>query len=660
MRYRENATQVVAITVVLGLLVIGGGFSQAEKPSFISFETTKPDFPGKMSEVFCELDQSICLSQIETILESCGLDCDENEVDDRHRQKSSLPADRSGTITWVYEDWNGSYGAIASSFAVPADGSRVYVGWSLNKDRFSAFEAEGDGTPIWELDLRESGKYYVSGDPQILVSDDGMVLIGSVSDRNLVGTDKDESFVLGLDITSGDELWRYTTPPTGENPDKGERIGKITLSSDGSRIAVTSSGYRNDPVFEPIYITILDNAGQELHRIEISDPDGKIIYLNAIRLNHDGSLLVADFRMNKNPTHQIMVWNMDDYTLRDSWSVNNSPPQTEIGFSDDGSILAVGDLRGNLRVYEWTESDFQAHYVEKWTYKIPPDYFVPWVVGLDVSRDGAKVAMGSYQSNEESQACGYIYLFETEKGPDSLIKSSSMGGMVESVKFSADGAIVIGISYGPYPEKLPGFDLIAMDTETGSEVYRMPGNTPGSLMGCAVSADGLRVAAGGKHVHAYQMGSGGYAYSIALEKDPDPTHTPSPFPTETPAPTETPTPHCKTLGCTIEMPANMFRAGDTCYCKVTVCNPENDVFRDVPIFVILDVYGLLFFAPDFNDFSYLLEDIHPGETSFQIIPSFIWPENAGKALGLFFYTGMTNESISELFGEIDTWEFGWE
>ncbi|MGB3975806.1 MAG: hypothetical protein WBM27_05250, partial [bacterium] len=99
---------------------------------------------------------------------------------------------------------------------------------------------------------------------------------------------------------------------------------------------------------------------------------------------------------------------------------------------------------------------------------------------------------------------------------------------------------------------------------------------------------------------------------------------------------------------------------DTCYCKVTVCNPENDVFRDVPIFVILDVYGLLFFAPDFNDFSYLLEDIHPGETGFQIIPLFIWPENAGKALGLFFYAGMTNESISELFGEIDTWEFGWE
>ncbi len=644
----------VIIRAIFALMILGIGLCNAETSAFISSDCSV--HPGKSVSVFCEPEESLLTSQIETFLESNTFHSNKSRID--NSKSFSLPNDRGGTITWVYEDWNGSSGAIASSFAVPADGSRVYAAWSLNKERFSAFDAEGDGTPIWEFDLLESGKYYISGDPQIAISDDGELLVGSVTDRKPVGTDNGESFVLGFDITTGNELWRYTMPPTGENPDTGERIGKITLSSDGSRIAVTSSGYRNDPVFEPIYITILDHAGQELHRIEISDPDGKIMYLNAIRLNHDGSLLVADFRLNKNPTHQIMVWNMVDYTLRDSWSVNNSPPQTEIGFSDDGSILAVGDLRGILRIYEWTESDFQAHYVEKWSYKIPPDYYIPWVVGLDVSRDGKKVAMGSYQSNEESQTYGYIYLFETEKGPDSLIKSSDMGGMVESVKFSADGAIVIGISYGPYPENLPGYDLIAMDTETGSEIYQMPGNTPGSLMGCALSADGLRVAAGGKHVHAYQMGSGGYAYSIALINDPEPT--PSPTPTDTPIPTETPTPHCKTLGCTIEMPSKMFRAGDTCFCNVIVCNPENDVFTNVPFFMILDVYGLLFFAPEFNDFSYYLEDIHPGETVFQIIPSFPWPDSVGEATGLMFYAGMTNESISELFGEIDIWEFGWE
>lgn len=84
------------------------------------------------------------------------------------------------------------------------------------------------------------------------------------------------------------------------------------------------------------------------------------------------------------------------------------------------------------------------------------------------------------------------------------------------------------------------------------------------------------------------------------------------------------------------------------------------MFTNVPFFMILDVYGLLFFAPEFNDFSYYLEDIHPGETVFQIIPSFPWPDSVGEATGLMFYAGMTNESISELFGEIDIWEFGWE
>ena len=732
------------------------------------------DCPGNETIIAHKKEYSSCLYQPRMALDQSSLSSDTQ----KGIEYIELPTDisRGGTITWSYEDWDGNYGAIVSSIAVPADGNRVYVGWYLNYERFSAFNAEGNGLPIWEYDLLESNQYHVDGDVQMAVSDDGSVLVGAVTERKRSGEDSKESFVVGLDVDSGAELWRYTTPVTGEEPENCERIGIITLSGDGSRLAIVSYGFRSDPIYEPIFITILDGAGQELHRIVIPDPEGHFYYLNDMKLNYDGSLLAADFRMDENPDHLVMVWNLDDYSERDSWSIMNSPPQTEIGFSADGSILAVGDLHGRLRVYQWQNTGFRSQYIEKWSYTIPPDYYYPWVVGLDVSRDGSMVAMGSYQSNQASVISGYIYLFDTEIGPSSLLKSSNMGGMVVTVSFSADGTVVAGAGHGPRPETAPGYDLIAIDTIAGNEIYRMPGDTPGSLMACAINADGTRVGAGGKRVHANELGSGGFAYSIELTTEPEPspqptntpspipTATPSPIPTSTPTPTYTPvptatpttpptqppipthtpappptftptqnptstpepthtsaptntpeptitptptftpepeptntavptntpepsstpeptftsepshtpeptftpeptstaTPSCGSLGCRIEMPFKEYKAGDLCYCDVVICNPEKEVFNGVPIFVILDVYGQLFFAPEFNDFSYMLEDIYPGETVYSIIPPFNWPNNVGEASGLYFYAGMTNESISELFGEFDFWEFGWK
>jgi outer membrane protein assembly factor BamB len=760
---------VVAVACCYGLAVGATGSCQEAGESFTgSFERSdghKPGYPGREILVYDGMEPSASEYRYRSVLER-----DETIPDADLDVPGCLhPVDRTGTITWTYEDWDGAYGAIASSFAVPADGSRVYVGWYLNYERFAAFDAMGDETPLWEFDLLESNKYNVSGDAQVAVSDNGSVLVGAVSSRYLTGGDTEESFMVGLNIDTGDELWRYTTPPTVEDPNRGERIGPITLSADGTRIAIASYGFRSDPIYEPIFITILDGTGLELHRIEIPDPTPEIMYLNAMKLNGDGTLLAADFRMHENPTHQVIVWNMSDYSVRDSWTVMNSPPQGQIGFSDDGSILAIGDLRGKLRVYEWAGTE----YVEKWSYTIPPDYYYPWVVGLDVSRDGSFVALGSYQPNETSTN-GYVYLFDVEEGPGSIIRSSNFSGTVHTVHFSADGNVVAGAGYGPYPEGLPGYDLIAVDTVTGNEIYRMPGTTPGSLMACALSADGLRIGAGGKRVHAYEFGSGGYAYSIELTMEPEPTQTPSatptppathtpvptatpsPIPTDTPVPTHTPTPQptytpipthtpsppptftptpentgtpqpthtpaptqtsepeptdtpapsqtpepthtpeptdtpestatpeptgtpeptetpeatgtpeptatpdCGTLGCRIDLPADMFEAGDIFYCNVIICNPGTDVYYGVPVFVILDVYGMLFFAPQFDHFSYLLENIRPGESMLQIVQPFAWPVNAGEASGIFWYAGMTNETFSDLFGDIDMKEFGWK
>ncbi len=146
---------------------------------------------------------------------------------------------------------------------------------------------------------------------------------------------------------------------------------------------------------------------------------------------------------------------------------------------------------------------------------------------------------------------------------------------------------------------------------------------------------------------------------------PPPTHTPTTIPTDTPLPEDTATPlptetpACTIPGCTIEMPSQDMGPGDDCYCDVHVCNPTDETFTDVPIFVILDVYGQYFFAPSFNEFDHYTQDVPPGMFTIHVLPLFSWPPNTGSAEGIVFYAAMTNPEITELFGELDMFEFGW-
>lgn len=153
---------------------------------------------------------------------------------------------------------------------------------------------------------------------------------------------------------------------------------------------------------------------------------------------------------------------------------------------------------------------------------------------------------------------------------------------------------------------------------------------------------------------------------------PTPTNTPTtgpgtptntPVPTETPAPTDTPapteTPGCSILGCTINMPKDDFCAGDTCCCNVLVCNTGSETLTDIPVFVILDVFGTMYFAPAFSAFDYYDEPLPPGETMLAVLPEFTWPTDVGAAHGIYFYAAMTNPGMTALYGQMDMFAFGW-
>jgi len=116
------------------------------------------------------------------------------------------------------------------------------------------------------------------------------------------------------------------------------------------------------------------------------------------------------------------------------------------------------------------------------------------------------------------------------------------------------------------------------------------------------------------------------------------------------------------LGVKVEMSSKMMHPGDLCWCNTIVYNPNlQEPGMNIPLFVILDVYGELFFAPEFSDFSnYTVENLQTAEKQvFSVLPEFTWPDISGVTNGILWYAAMTNPEMTELLGEMDIFDFGW-
>lgn len=108
------------------------------------------------------------------------------------------------------------------------------------------------------------------------------------------------------------------------------------------------------------------------------------------------------------------------------------------------------------------------------------------------------------------------------------------------------------------------------------------------------------------------------------------------------------------------MPSDYFIPGDTFALAVELCYRGDDVPETLPLFVVLNVYGEVYFAPDFTrTVSYYEQSIVPGLTIVEIIPAFPWPEGAGSAVGVTWFAALTDPGMTGLVGEMDMATFGW-
>jgi len=328
------------------------------------------------------------------------------------------------------------------------------------------------------------------------------------------------------------------------------------------------------------------------------------------------------------------------------------------------------------------------------------------------------VAIGSFEPTQDENF-GYLYVFDINSNMPLWI-SENFGDYVSAVSLSDNGEIIFGASWGDYYNSV-GYRG-AIYTRDGLQLISFPSDTyPGSWFDCSLSRDGMFGAGGGKRVHAREMGSGGYLYAISIEYSPPtptftplptytptqipptstftplPTNTPLPSPTSTPIPTSTPTvqptntptppptltptptktytptsiPPSSTptplpcqLGVELLMPAHFFKPGDECWLNASICNPGPQIYYNLKFFLVLDINtGDYWFYPGWKHFPpeidyEIIEQLNIEIIEKEILPTFYWPPNCGSMTNIKFISLLMDEAMSEIIGNIATWEFG--
>ncbi|MCD4769137.1 MAG: right-handed parallel beta-helix repeat-containing protein [Bacteroidales bacterium] len=160
----------------------------------------------------------------------------------------------------------------------------------------------------------------------------------------------------------------------------------------------------------------------------------------------------------------------------------------------------------------------------------------------------------------------------------------------------------------------------------------------------------------------------GYHYGEAVEI-PTPTPEPTTAATQTPTPTadipgtQTPLPNTPTstpptdLTFNLIMPQTFYKEGDVFCLDIKMNAPYA---RNLDLYVILDVFGIYYFAPMWStELDNETISIESGQSSMEIIGDFPWPQVSETVTGLRFWGALTEVGNFDLAADIDMEEFGY-
>jgi hypothetical protein len=379
------------------------------------------------------------------------------------------PLGTRGANTYLWLDRNHG-NAIAANVALSGDGSYAVAGWWLNNQRTSVYQEAGDENPEW-VRLMPSAQFNIS-------------------------VDADHTAGKITSTARGESLYVFSSPsalPIHSHWYSELLVGYHCAVSDLGNTYVAAAGNPDGTAGE---VRVYDGFGTFgfLRKLP-SPPEG-------VAVSADGSVVASNVR------GFVKVWDVATAALRDSIPISGET-QTPAVLSGDGTYLVTGGFSKVVRVYQWNG----AEYVQLWLYNIPG---TTWIVSLAISDDGSTIAAGTWTS----PSGGKLLLFDRSSSTP-LWVDSSWGDEVCAVALTPDGGVVAAGSWGRYAGTVGNVVAVyvrssATPTNTISD-DGIPG--VGSCMDLDLSADGHYLLAGGKAVHAREMGNGGWTMAVEL---PDP------------------------------------------------------------------------------------------------------------------------------------------
>lgn len=383
------------------------------------------------------------------------------------------PLRDSGYVLWIDRNHRN---AIAENLVISGDGHYIFANWWLNSQRVSTYDVLGTSTPLWEY-------------PGIFVWNRGQSVGSSLSGNVLSATNQTTVFKWARD--SANPAWSYNSPGFTGN--------SSIVSEDGLIVAAVAENGSDKRLYK-------FNAQTGETTCTASFSNSKPI--QGLDISANGRIVVV--------TTYDTCFVFDNGVQRGGAILIGAPTcgtQYPGMISGDGSALITGDFYGRVRKYNWDGSN----YVQRWMYQYPTGTYYNWISGKAISKDGSKIMIGVLDFGDGSNytnSCA-ILLDSSSNVPRWLCHR--YGDMVEATALSADGAYGIAGSWGMYGSTF-GDVISVFKTSDSIPIFSVLDDIdePGSIHTVDISNNGYYFAAGGKAVHAREMGNGGEVYAIRV------------------------------------------------------------------------------------------------------------------------------------------------
>lgn len=381
------------------------------------------------------------------------------------------------------------------------NGSYSFIAWEVNLDRISCYNNIHE-LPVWEYQLPNQN---TGGRNCVSVSSSG----------NYAAASNYDFFVFLFNGLNGSTVWKYVIPDTFY------RTSTIAITNSGDFVicALNARGpYRQRT---KIILGFNKNSNIPVWQTKIPvDSSVNIHFQNILGITISGndSLAIVSnyykFFVIKVSTGQIVYSNWNNPYFH-----NNYGFEWNQGISGEGSVLAIANYYGYVRVYKWNGNTYEFF----WEDREPPGERYNWIQCVDVSDDGSMIAAGTlnfidYGNNIYN---GKVKFYRTYSGNYPIWTHSGDSEGVHDVSFSKNGKILCAATGGSfYDPFLP--NLLVFKTSANVNVPVFAVSDSGSFWGCSVSDDGTTVVGSGPKIHVNHFGMGGMYYNLYIDTSAEP------------------------------------------------------------------------------------------------------------------------------------------